>query len=263
MTYPRSQIWSDESTVKPALGLLPRDLRNDLLLLYGVFRTLDDLVDEHDPAAETAISAVENWCQNGAASSRETKTLAALTKRWPLPREALHDFCQGMRHDLTCSTIETEEDLDHYCYQVGGTVGITVTVPLGVTNKEEAVPKAAALGMAMQRTNILRDIDEDLANSRIYIARKTIEKFGSIAPGQREELVRDQIARAERLLEEGISAIPLLTKGRRAISVMAALYKETLRQIEREEYGRKAGRAVPPRWRRELIKARSRLSRFA
>ena len=66
---------------------------------------------------------------------------------------------------------------------------------------------AAALGKAMQRTNILRDIDEDMGNGRIYLAMETVERFGSLEPGRREALLRDQIARADALYDEGVAGI--------------------------------------------------------
>jgi hypothetical protein len=81
---------------------------------------------------------------------------------------------------------------------------------------------AAALGMAMQRTNILRDIDEDLANGRVYLAAETVARFGgSLAPGAREALLRDQIDRADELYADGIAGIELLEHGRRAVAAAA------------------------------------------
>jgi phytoene synthase len=117
-------------------------------------------------------------------------------------------------------------------------------------------PAAAALGKAMQRTNILRDIDEDLAAGRIYLARETVERFGSLRPGARAELIRDQIARADALYDEGIAGTALLLSGRRAIRAAAFMYREILRQIEREGYGARPGRVVVPRSRKLLIAAR-------
>jgi phytoene synthase len=111
----------------------------------------------------------------------------------------------------------------------------------------------ATLGRAVQRTNILRDIDEDLARGRIYISQETIERFGSVAPGDRESLLRDQIAHADRLYEEAAPAVPLLPRGRRGTAACAALYQEILRQIEREGYGQRRGRVVVPAWRRRLV----------
>jgi len=140
-----------------ACRMLPREIRDDVYLLYLVFRTLDDLVDEHRPEAEDAIRAVEAWCADGAVATREAALLADLATRHPLPRAAVHDFCLGMRSDLTAAPILTEDELERYCYRAAGTVGVVMAALLGTTSPA-ADGHAAALGKAMQRTNILRDI---------------------------------------------------------------------------------------------------------
>jgi 15-cis-phytoene synthase len=241
-----------------ACRLLPRDVRDDVYRLYLVFRTLDDLVDDGDPRADDAVAAVEAWCDAGAVTTRETAILARLAARHDIPRSALRDFCAGMRDDLEGRPIDTEEQLDGYCYRVAGTVGVVMAALLGTTSPA-ATGHAAALGMAMQRTNILRDIDEDLANGRVYLARATLERFGgALVPGAREALLRDQIARADALYDDGVRGIALLRRGRFAIAAAAAMYREILRQIERDGYGERAGRAVVPRRRKLLVAARAR-----
>ena len=240
-----------------ACRLLPRDVRDDVYRLYLVFRTLDDLVDFGDRRAAAALDAVEAWCKGAAPRSRESRVLAELAARHPLPREALLDFCLGMRSDLAGRPILTERDLDEYCYRVAGTVGVTMAALLGTRDGVDARPSAAALGKAMQRTNILRDIDEDGANGRVYLAADTIARYGAPTPGQREALLRDQIARADALYDEGIAGIPLLLRGRVAIRAAAGMYREILRQIERDGYGAEPGRAVVARSRKLIVAARS------
>ncbi len=115
----------------------------------------------------------------------------------------------------------------------------------------------------MQRTNILRDIDEDSANGRVYLARETLERFGGrLSPGGREALLRDQIARADALYDDGRGRHPRCCAAGAARSPRpAAMYREILRQIEREGYGAQPGRAVVPGPRKLLVAARSRASR--
>ena len=240
-----------------ACRLLPRDVRDDVYLLYLVFRTLDDLVDDGRPEASERVSAVERWAAGEPVDSPETSILADLATRHDLPRDALLDFCAGMRDDLEGTVYETEADVDRYCYRVAGTVGVVMTSILGAHDLERARPAAAALGMAMQRTNILRDIDEDVENGRVYFARETLDRFGSLEPGRRESLLRDQIRRADALYDQGIAGIGELRRGRRAIAAAADMYREILRQIEREGYGAAEGRVVVTRPRRLLIAARS------
>ena len=240
-----------------ACRLLPRALRDDVYLLYLVFRTLDDLVDDGDPRACERLTAVEAWCAGEPADSPEVRLLTDLERRHPLPRYAFRDFCAGMREDLRGARPATEADVDGYCYRVAGTVGVVMSAMLGATDPA-APARASALGMAMQRTNILRDIDEDSSAGRCYLARQTLNRYGSAAPGLREELLRDQIARADALYDEGCAGIALLPCGRRAITAAGAMYREILRQIERDGYGAQAGRAIVSRKRKLLVAARAR-----
>jgi phytoene synthase len=259
---------TDKSTFAPGLRLLPGRVRENVQSLYRVLRTLDDLVDEDDPRAGERVQAVECWARGpactGPADTPETRALAELERRRPFPRAELLDFCAGMRHDIARASIDTEVDFARYCQQAGGSVGIVLANLLGTLGdgegappdeeiKREAETKMATLGRAMQITNILRDIDEDLSCGRVYIPRTLIERFGFPAPGRREALLREQIARADALYEQGAGAIPLLRNGRAAMALSAALYREILRQIERDGFGRRPGRAVVPAWRRRLL----------
>ncbi len=249
-------------TFSIACRLLPREVRDDVYRLYLVLRTLDDLVDEGDPRAAERVAAVERWARRGEVDSREARVLAGLAARHDLPRDALLDFCRGMRDDLRAAPIRTEAELDTYCYRVAGTVGVLMAAILGVDGDPgRARRAAAALGCAMQRTNILRDIDEDLAAGRVYLARESIERHGaSLAPGRRAALLRDQIARADALYEEGLAGVALLRRGRFAIRAAGAMYREILRQIERDGLGARPGRAVVPTRRKLVVAARARVA---
>ncbi len=242
-----------------ACRLLPREVRDDVYLLYLVFRTLDDLVDTGNPAALARIAAVEAWCAGEQPRWHEALLLADLERRHPLPRAAIADFCQGMRDDLIGAPIETEAQLDVYCHRVAGTVGVVMATLLGAT--DPAAPRrASALGQAMQRTNILRDVDEDLASGRVYVARETLDRLcgGALPPpAGREALLRDQIARADALYDAGMAGIGLLPCGQRAIAAAGAMYREILRQIERDGYHAQAGRAIVSRRRKLLVAVRT------
>ncbi len=240
------------STFSAGLLLLPPRLQQDARRLYQLLRTIDDLVDEHHPEAPQRVHAVERWANGHPADTPETRTLEALCRRYPVSREAVYEFCQGMRHDLEGGQIETEADFERYCRQAGGTVGVMICALLG-TSHPDTEQRMATLGTAMQWTNILRDIDEDLANGRIYIPRNAIDRFGFPHPGNREQFLREQIPRADALYTEGMTAIPLLEHGQRAMGLSAVLYREILRQIERDGYGRNHGRASVSQGRKQRL----------
>jgi 15-cis-phytoene synthase len=242
-----------------ACRMLPREVRDDVYLLYLVLRTLDDLVDEARPDAHERVAIVRAWAAGEAeeVGTPEVRILRSLARRHPLPRQAVDEFCLGMESDLCFVPPATEAELDVYCHRVAGTVGVMMSSVLGVRGDEaEAHRAASALGMAMQRTNILRDIDEDHGNGRCYLARETLERYGPARPGRREALLRDQIPRADALYEEGMAGIWRLRSGRRAIAAAGGMYREILRQLERDGYGAQEGRSVVSRRRKLVVAAR-------
>jgi len=234
-------------TFSLACRLLPAEIRADVYLLYLVFRTLDDLVDEGEPDADARLAAVEAWCAGGAPGSEETVVLEDLASRHPLPREALRDFCRGMRDDLDGWRPQTEADVDRYCYRVAGTVGLVMAAILGVDDRDGRASTAACrLGMAMQRTNILRDLDEDRAAGRRYVSADAVARHGAPLPGRRAALLAEQIALADALYDEGLRGVVHLRRGRVAVRAAAGMYREILRRLEAEGMGERPGRAVVP-----------------
>lgn len=246
----------DATTFAPGMRLLKRTLRADVYRLYHVLRTIDDLVDEDRPQAPQRVEALERWAASQYSGTPETQTLSDLARRYPLPPTAVLDFCRAMRHDIAHDPINTEDDLELYCQRAGGATGIMVSSLLGISEPDE-IAKLATLGRAVQRTNILRDIDEDRESQRVYIARTTIEHFGDPLPGARTELLRSQIAIADDLYQQ--AALTPRSRSQRAVALSAALYREILRQIEREGYGRKPGRVTVPARRRRMLIAKYRL----
>jgi 15-cis-phytoene synthase len=242
-------------TFAPVCRVLPREVRDDVYLLYLVFRTLDDLVDEGRPEAAAQVAAVAAWADGrDGMRTREVDVLEQLSDRYPLPRSAVAAFCAGMRQDMDPQRFATEADVDRYCFRVAGTVGLLMTAVLGARDPEAAEPAAVALGMAMQRTNILRDIEEDAVAGRVYLAQETVAAHAS-----REALVRDQIARADALYERGLPGTRQLRRGGRAVAAAGAMYREILRQIERDGYGARSRAVVSPR-RKLMVAARAALT---
>ena len=259
---PESQATIDRVARSFALAarFLPREVRNDINLLYLALRRLDDLVDLEAPSgsaqrvdAQQRIAAIRTWVDTGAVNSTPGDELAIfvdLQRRTPtLPTDAIGAFLDGMEGDLAGPLMQSDADLDLYCYQVAGTVGRLMAALLGVHagDATQADRAARALGAAMQRTNILRDIDEDLANGRVYLPATALRRVGldpaaasgptSLRDGDRRALYLAEIARADAEYQVGIAGITHLQNGGRSIRVAAYLYREILRQIERDGFG--------------------------
>ena len=243
-----------------AARFLPRDVRDDINLLYLALRRLDDLVDLEAPSgsaqrvdAQQRLAAIRTWINTGAiadAGGDELAIFVDLQRRTPaLPTDAISAFLDGMESDLAGPVMESDADLDLYCYQVAGTVGRLMAALLGVRGGDDAQADRAAraLGAAMQRTNILRDIDEDLANGRVYLPATSLRRVGldpaaasgptSLRDGDRRALYMAEIARADAEYEVGVAGIRHLLNGGRSIRVAGHLYREILRQIERDGFG--------------------------
>ena len=243
-----------------AARFLPRDVRDDINLLYLALRRLDDLVDLEAPSgsaqradAQQRLAAIRTWLSTGAvadAGGDELAIFVDLQRRTPaLPTDAISAFLDGMESDLAGPVMESDADLDLYCYQVAGTVGRLMAALLGVRGGDDAQADhaARALGAAMQRTNILRDIDEDLANGRVYLPATSLRRVGldpaaasgptSLRDGDRRALYMAEIARADAEYEVGVAGIRHLLNGGRSIRVAGHLYREILRQIERDGFG--------------------------
>lgn len=242
-------------TFSVAIRFLPAPLRRDVYLLYLVCRTLDDLVDAAHPEAQQRLQEVQAWAAGtGETAGREVIILRHLVTSYPaMPRQALVDFCTGQLDELAGVSIETEEDLDLHSYRVAGTVGLLMAGMLGVSDTAAEVP-ARAMGIAMQRTNILRDIDEDLARGRVYLPTRTMQKLGvrDLARDDRTELLRLEIALADGWYERGLAGLEYLQRGRRQVRAAAMMYREILRQLERDGLGRVRPRRVSVSTRRKV-----------
>ncbi|MEI6849291.1 MAG: phytoene/squalene synthase family protein [bacterium] len=264
-----------------AARFLPRDVRDDINLLYLALRRLDDLVDLEAPSgsaqrtdAARRLAAIRTWLNSGAidtAGGDELAIFVDLQRRTPsLPTDAIGAFLDGMEGDLAGPVMESDADLDLYCYQVAGTVGRLMAALLGVRegDSSQADLAARALGGAMQRTNILRDIDEDLANGRVYLPASALRRAGldpaatsgptSLRDGDRHDLYKAEIVRADADYEAGAAGIRFLQNGGRSIRVAAHLYREILRQIERDGFGvRRPHRPVVGRVRKAALLVRA------
>ncbi|PWH13787.1 MAG: squalene synthase [Anaerolineae bacterium] len=231
-----------------ASAFLPAPKRRAVRALYAFCRTVDDLVDVRVDHSDPR-QALQVWRHLLYHPSAEPQDLVALAwidtlQRYAIPRCYALQLIDGVARDMEQSRYETFDQLATYCYSVASTVGLMSMHIIGYAS-QEAIPYAIKLGVALQLTNILRDVGEDYRNGRIYLPRQELESFGldesHLFAGQVTErwrqFMRFQIARARQLYAEAWPGIRLLDKdGRFAIAVALDVYRAILDRIESQDY---------------------------
>lgn len=229
-----------------ASALLPHAQRKAIRALYAFCRTSDDLVDND---ASDKASKLYNWRQltlHDQVHHDDPVSLAwADTRaRYQIPRQYAEQLLDGVATDLTKTRYETFEELAQYGYAVASTVGLMSMHIVGYSGKE-AIPYAVKLGVALQLTNILRDVAEDWQNGRLYLPQDELAAFGlseadieqGIVDDRWRAFMRFQIERTRQLYADALPGVMMLDKkGRLAIAAAAELYQAILDDIEANDY---------------------------
>ncbi|MBA3534140.1 MAG: squalene/phytoene synthase family protein [Ardenticatenales bacterium] len=227
-----------------ATAFLPEEKRHAIRAFYAFCRWSDNIVDE--PAQPLGYS-LEGWAAEARGEADESHPVLLawhdLRQRYALSEEIIDELLAGMRMDLTVTRYSTFEALWLYCYRVASTVGLLSMQIIG--HEEGATPYAITLGVALQLTNILRDVGDDARRGRIYLPLAELEACGlteqDILDGRcdarYQTLMRFQIARAQRLYDEAWPGIARLhPEGRLAVATAATAYRAILPAIERNGY---------------------------
>jgi 15-cis-phytoene synthase len=243
-----------------AARFLPSAERRDVTVLYAFCRTLDDLVDEPPTGVTTSeikarIGLWRGWL-NGRAMDRNLPepaqlavVLGELMERTGLPTRYLIALLDGVESDLELVYMVDYISLRRYCLRVAGAVGMAMCHILKATDTN-ALLAAADLGIAMQLTNILRDLGSDVRSGRMYLPADELERFGCSyqdiqaaanarsRPSRRlEELLRFQVARAREFYGSGLAGVHILPpRLRPAIMIAGRLYRAILDEIEKSGY---------------------------
>ncbi len=247
-----------------ASRFFPADLKRATHAVYWFCRYTDDLVDEC-ASIEEGRRQLEDWStrfnsavQTGQTDHAVLSVFLDTVRRYQIPLEYPFELIEGMRMDLNQTRYETFEDLRLFCYRVASTVGLMMCWVIGFENpadREKAVPYAIDLGIALQLTNILRDIREDLDRNRIYLPVDDMRHFGYTEEDLRarrrspafEELMRFEAKRARSYYERGNAGISLLDRrGRFAVEVASDVYREILNRIETSDFNVFDHRTVVP-----------------
>ena len=229
-----------------ASGLLPREQRRAMRALYAFCRVSDDLVDRN---TSNRAEMLADWRQRSLSDRPAQDDLVAWAwadtrARFHIPRQYAEQLLDGVAGDLNHTRYASFADLAHYCYAVASTVGLMVMHIVGYAGKE-AIPYAVKLGVALQITNILRDVGEDWRNGRLYLPLDELAAFGlseadmagAVVDDRWRAFMRFQIARARRLFAEALPGVAMLGQsGRFAIGAAAELYQAILDDIEANDY---------------------------
>ena len=219
------------------IRLLPAQKRSSLSAVYAFARRADDIGDDPDLPQDVKVQrlAALRAQLDDLGSAQSDPVLVALddtAKRFPLPLEALQELIDGIEMDVRGTTYATFDDLVLYCRRVAGTVGRLCLSIFGGTTHPDAPRLADQLGVALQQTNILRDVREDLGNGRVYLPKEDLDRFGVTLEldehgdlrgpvGPFADMIRADTARAEQWYREGFELLDLLD--RRSFACCAAM----------------------------------------
>jgi len=253
-----------------AFQVLPRPQQRAMCALYAYMRVTDDLADGPGPAAEKQAGLKQWRCDLHAALSGEYRhrlypALHHTVTRFGVPAVYLEDVLDGVEMDLAPVRFADFAALYRYCYRVASAVGLACIHIWGFRG-DRAKWYAEQAGVALQLTNILRDLPEDLARGRVYLPEEDLERFGCdparLAGGASDaavrELLRFEAGRARGYYESAQALIPLLfPSGRAVFQVMLRTYRGLLDEIERRGYDVFRGRVSLNRWRKLALVARA------
>jgi phytoene synthase len=236
--------------------VLPPEKRRAIIAVWDFCRAVDDAVDEARGAGARAAGELMRWrgelasCYDGAfPATKQGRYLQPVIRRFALRREPFEQLIDGVEMDLTRRRYRTFDELREYCLSVASAVGLICVEIFGYRNAR-AREYAVDLGIALQLTNILRDVPADQAQGRIYIPVEDLERFGcteedlaaaAASPGTMPPRVRGllahQAARARQYYQRARATLPREDARRLvAAEIMSGIYRGILDRIERADY---------------------------
>ncbi len=250
--------------------LLSPPQRRAMCAVYAFMRYCDDLSDA--PGQADRAGAIARW------ASDLDRALAGdipdhpvwpafqdAVARYRIPHQYFREMIDGVRSDLEPRTIESFDELYHYCYLVASVVGLTIVHIFGF-DSSRALPLAEKCGIAFQLTNILRDVREDALNGRIYLPGDDLRRFGVDPAALANEtnpigfvsLMQFEAARARAYYEESAPLIGMVDrKSRASIAALIEIYRRLLDRIEESNYDVLSRRIRVPAWEKAWVVVRN------
>jgi phytoene synthase len=237
-----------KSNLALAFVALGRERRRDITTFYAFCRVIDDIVDQTELGVDEKARRLAAWRAslrdpqpNEPELAREIRTLIS---KYQLQPEMLEEIIAGVEMDLTTSTYQTFDELRVYCYRVASAVGLVSIEIFGYRNpacREYAIE----LGLALQMTNILRDVGKDMRSGRIYLPQEDLARFGYSAQELRDQvynqpfvqLMRFEAERAKRFFASAKTLLPEIDRRSMvAAEIMAAIYFALLQRMEADRF---------------------------
>ena len=230
--------------------ILPRAKREAIYALYAFCRTVDDAVDQQGGTAADQRRALAEWraelarAYEGGPTRPLAVHLAQVVRAFPVPRQHLEAVLDGVEMDIDKRRYATFDELHEYCYRVAAAVGLACIEVFGYTDNR-AREYAVNLGVALQLTNIMRDLATDAARGRIYLPLDELRRFGyteeDLLRGRYTrpylELMRFQADRTHAYYRAARAALPRGDRRRLAAAeIMGVIYHALLRAIEARRF---------------------------
>ena len=230
--------------------VLPTAQRNAIVTVWDACRAIDDAVDEAVDGVQ-AVRRIAFWrdeiarvFDGGAPESTQGRALQPVAAAFALPRRSFEDLIDGVQMDLGARRYETFDDLREYCWRVASTVGLICLNIFGCRHPGGR-DYAMNLGLALQVTNIVRDVKTDLDHGRVYLPQEDLRRFGVterdlaagvVTPGI-AALLAHELSRAREFYDRAAAALPPgESKHLIAAEIMGAIYFGILRRIEARGY---------------------------
>jgi phytoene synthase len=260
--------------------LLPPHLRQSMCALYAFMRRTDDLADEPRPGCD-GDAVLEGWRRDvhralDGGDDRAWPGLAALAatvERHAIPRRYLDAVIDGVAMDLHPRPFATFDDLYGYCYRVASAVGLCCLHIWGFRRADgRAESLAESCGIALQLTNIVRDVREDAEHGRLYLPQEDLGRFGvareELTARRTSDRLRALLAyegnRAYAYYEQARPLAELVAPvGRPVLATIVGIYRTLLDEIARRDYDVLSERVAVPSWRKVSIALRSLSGRFS
>ncbi len=251
------------------IRLLPREKHAAICAVYAFARRIDDIGDGGiDPREKLGLLDAAAQSLEGLSIDSPDPVLVALAdSRWrfTLPVQSLFDLIAGVRMDVEGVTYESFEELLVYCRHVAGSIGRLCLAIFGAREYERAAALADDLGVAMQLTNILRDLREDAERGRVYLPREDLVRYSLSTDGryegeegQLDAFTRFQVRRADEWFEQGIELVELLDRRSAAcVLAMSGIYRRVLERIRDDPERARVRRVSLPAWQKAWVATHS------